>query len=346
MTPLKKLQKVLRARKMPAFLVTKPENVFYLCGFTGSNGSLFVTPAKHVLITDARYFYTAEKRGVPYHDQSKGLKGLLGRVKKVAFEEVHLSVAGLGRLKKAASGVTWQPASGLVEELRMIKRPEELTIIRKAARITDQLLTEFKKTIRVGQSEDEMEWNLLSIARKLGAEGFSFPPIITFGKENADIHHQKGNSRLKKGQPILLDMGIVYKGYITDMTRMIYLWSQAPLQRKMHDVVLAANQAAIKAVRVGKKLGDIDKVARDIIKEAGWGDYFLHSTGHGTGLEVHEAPSVSAGSKTKITPGMIFTIEPGVYIKGKGGVRIEDMVYVNEKGGVEVLTRSERGLTI
>ena len=197
-----------------------------------------------------------------------------------------------------------------------------------------------------------MEWNLLSIARKLGADGFSFPPIITFGKNTADVHHQRGQHKFRKGEKILLDFGIEYKGYCTDMTRMIYpekgkgkgqtclpAGRGQGLEQKMYSTVLEANLSAIKAIKVGKKFSAIDKAARLVIEKAGYGKYFGHATGHGIGLKVHEAPSVSELSKDVVKPGMVFTIEPGIYIDGVGGVRIEDMVYVNEKGGVEVLTK-------
>ncbi len=341
-TRIQNLQKKLRAKKLSALLVTNPYNVHYLSGFVGTNGSLLVTPKKHVLITDARYFVTAKKVRVPYHDQSKGFKSLMGRLKFVGFEEEDMTVAQLKRYKKELRGVKWKPTSGMVESLRLIKDKAEIKIIKKACEIACKSLEELEKKIKPGLSEDDLEWELLKIARKHGADGFSFPPIITFGKDTADIHHQKGDSRLKKGEMVLIDSGIVFQGYITDMTRVFFQKKPSSFEQKIYSIVLEANQKAIESIQVGMKFSELDQVARGVIEAAGYGDYFMHSTGHGTGLEVHEAPWVAKKSKETIKPGMVFTIEPGIYIERKGGVRIEDMVYVNPNGEVEVLTRCRK----
>lgn len=343
---IQNFQKHLKTKKISAFLISKPENVFYLTGFKGSNGTLLVTPNKHALITDARYFYTAKKLDLPYFDQTQGLKKLLGRYAEVAFEEVEVTVGKLKQWKKTVPGVKWKGMNGLVEGLRLIKSEEEIKIIRQAGKMAVKCLERFEKTICVGQSEDEMEWNLLQIVREMGADGFSFPPIITFGKETADIHHQKGNNRLKKGQQMLLDFGLVHKGYITDMTRMFYFAEPSKKLREIHEVVQKAHRAAIDSIEIGKLLKEVDAAARRVIEQAGYGQYFAHSTGHGTGVEVHEAPTVSTKSKEKIRANMVFTIEPGIYVEGLGGVRIEDMVWVRPDGKLEVLTEWERGVRV
>lgn len=335
---IQNLQNLIKAKNLSALLITNPFNIRYLTGFVGSNGTLLVTPKKHVLITDARYFMTAQKAGVPYHDQTKGLKTLMGRLKKIGFEEVDMTVAQLKTYKKMLPDLTWLPVSGVVESLRIIKDLSEIKLIKKAVEIACKSLNQVEKLLKPGLTEDQIEWELLKAAREFGADGFSFPPIITFGKDTADIHHQKGDNKLKKGEMVLIDSGIIYKGYITDMTRVFFQKPPTSFEQKIYTTVLEANQKAIQAVTIGKTFGEIDQVARDVIEKAGFGDYFLHSTGHGTGLEVHEAPTLKKASPTKIQPGMVFTIEPGIYIEGKGGVRIEDMVYVNEKGVVEVLT--------
>jgi len=319
-------------------LVSNPFNVRYLSGFVGTNGSYLVTPNKAVLITDARYFVTAKKAGVPYYDQSKGLKGLMGRLKSVGYEDRDMTVAKLRAYKKALPGVSFKPASGMVEDLRIVKDASEIKIIKEAVKIACKSLDQLEKKIKVGMSENDVEWELLKLARANGADDFSFPPIITFGKDTADIHSQKGSTKMKKGDMVLVDSGIIYKGYITDMTRVFFVGKPSKFEKEIYDTVLAANLVAIEAVEVGKGFAEIDAAARGVIERAGYGKYFTHSTGHGTGLEVHEAPTVSHHSKEKIAEGMVFTIEPGIYVEGKGGVRIEDMIYVNEKGKVEVLT--------
>ncbi len=344
---VKKLQKLVKDKKLSALLVSDRNNVRYLTGFVGTNGKLLVTPAKHVLITDARYFETARKAGVPYYDQSKGIKKLMGRYKTVAFEAENFTVARLQKYEKLVPGVKFKPTTGLVESLRIIKDEKEMKIIRKAVRIACKSLEEFERGVKEGVTEDELEWKLLEIFRKNGAERFSFPPIITFGKDTADIHHQKqAGNKLKKGEMLLIDSGLTYQGYITDMTRVFFQRKPTDFEQKIYTTVLAANQAAIKAVKVGMTFADLDKVARGAIEKAGFGQYFTHSLGHGTGLEVHEAPSVSAHSKEKIQPGMVFTIEPGIYVPGKGGVRIEDMVYIKPNGKAEVLTTCKRDMRV
>lgn len=230
----------------------------------------------------------------------------------------------------------------MVDTLRMIKDVDEIRIIKKACKIADECLKRLTQHIKVGVSEDELEWHLLSIARDLGADGFSFDPIICFGKNTADVHHQKEPNRFKKGEMVLIDMGITYRGYMTDMTRVFFTKPLTEKQKQIYEIVLEANEKAIASIAVGKKLSEIDCVARDVIKKAGYGDRFGHSTGHGVGLEIHEMPAVSSESDIRVQPGMVFTIEPGIYLDSFGGVRIEDMVYVNEKGRVEVLTKSPK----
>jgi len=356
MERIKTLQKELPKYGLNALLISKPHNVQYLSDFIGSNRHLFITPKKAVLITDFRYFRSAKKqlmRGIGVYDRNKGLKALMSRYEIIGFEDQFITVAGLKfitvaglkDLKKAVSGVKFRPIGDLLEKVRMIKEPSEIRIIKKAVGIMEEALKKFVKTIKIGQSEHEMEWKLLSVIRKLGAEDFSFPPIIAFGKETADVHHLKEHRRLKKGEKILIDFGVKYKGYLTDMTRVFYLnkgkgkGKGQGVEYKIYSTVLEANKAAIKSIKVGKKFSEIDKVARDVIKHAGFGEYFGHSTGHGVGLIIHELPHVGEKSNDIVEPGMVFTIEPGIYIDGVGGVRIEDMVYVNSKGKTEVLTK-------
>lgn len=339
---IKALQKSIKTKKLEALLISNPFNVRYLTGFVGTNGTLLVTPQKATLITDARYFVTAKKAGIPYFNQQEGIKKLMGKLKTVGFEERDMTVARLKAYKKALPEIKFLPTSGMVESLRIIKDENEIKIIKKAVKIACRSLDALEKKIKPGMSEADIEWELLSLARSFGADGFSFPPIITFGKDTADIHHQKEDNKLRKGDMILIDSGIIYQGYITDMTRVFFQKQPSYFEQKIYTTVLEANLEAIKAVKVGMKFSYLDKVARDVISKAGYAKYFTHSTGHGTGLEVHEAPTVSHHSKETIQPGMVFTIEPGIYVEGKGGVRIEDMIYVNAKGGVEVLTMCKK----
>jgi len=340
---IKKLQSLVKANKLSALFVSNPYNVRYLSGFFGTNGSLLVTPSKVVLITDARYFMTAKKAKLDYYDQSKGFKGIIGRLKTVGFEDDYMTVAKLKAYRKMLPKVSFKPVSGIVESLRIIKDNAEIKIIKEAVKIACKSLDKLEKKLKPGMTEDDVEWEFLKIIRGFGADDFSFPPIITFGKDTADIHHQKqSGNKLKKGDMVLIDSGIIYKGYITDMTRVFFKRKPSSFEQKIYTTVLESNQTAIKAIRPGVKFSDIDRAARLIIETAGYGEYFTHSTGHGTGLEVHESPNVSFSSKSKVERGMVFTIEPGIYVEGKGGVRIEDMVYVKSNGKVEVLTTCKK----
>lgn len=349
MKRIQKLQSELRENKLSAVLISKPQNVHYLSGFAGTNGRLLITPKKAVLITDFRYLRSARKqipKGVSIYDQKDGLKKLMGRFKVLGIEDEHMTHAHFLDYKKNLKSVRLKPISGLVERMRMIKTDDEMRIIRKAVKIAEKVLEKFVKTIKIGQSEDEMEWNMFTIVRKLGGDKFSFSPIISFGKNTADVHHQKEKNTLKKSEEILIDFGIQYQKYMTDMTRVFFTAKPTDIEQKIYSTVLEANQAAIKAIKVGRKLSEVDKAARVVIEKAGYGKYFGHATGHGVGLEVHEDPPVSEKSDIIIQPGMLFTIEPGIYIDRIGGVRIEDMAYVNEKGRVEVLTKFSKGLRV
>ncbi|MFH1012352.1 MAG: Xaa-Pro peptidase family protein [Candidatus Peregrinibacteria bacterium] len=349
MERIRKLQGVLRQKGLGAFLVTHPYNVRYLCSFAGTNGALLVTAEKAVLMTDFRYLRSARKqvpKGVSIFNQKQGISKLLGRLKVLGFEEHHMTYARVSSLKKQLPSVRLKPTGGLVEELRMIKEESEVKLIRKACRMTDECLRRLVGKIKFGVSEDELTWELLKIARELGADGFSFPPIICFGKNTADVHHVKEPNKLKRGESVLIDFGIEYKGYATDMTRVFYTRKPTSVEQKLYSTVWEANQAAIAAIAVGKKASEVDQAARDVIKKARYGRYFGHSTGHGVGLEVHEAPTVGAKGEALIAPGMVFTIEPGIYLNRLGGVRIEDMVYVNPQGKVEVLTTFPKKLII
>jgi Xaa-Pro aminopeptidase len=343
MDRIKRLQNRIVKNKFGAVLITNPANVRYLCDFVGSNGRLFVTPKRATLITDFRYLASAVRqvpKGVKIYNQKNGLAKLIGRFKKIGIEDEHLTYAMFLDMKKKFKRMRFKPVTGIVEDIRMIKSAEEMIIIRKAVKIANTAFEQFIKTIAVGQSENEMAWNLFCIARGLGAEELSFPIIMGFGGNTAEVHHTSGNRRLKNGEKILIDFGIKYKGYCTDMTRVIYTGKPTKIEYKIYSTVLNANKSAIKSIKIGKPLSEVDKTARDIIKKAGYDKYFGHSTGHGVGLEIHELPSVSEKSTTEIQSGMIITVEPGIYSdRLGGGVRIEDMVYINEKGRVEVLTK-------
>lgn len=354
MLKIKKVQEYLKKEKLSTVLITDPINIRYLSGFTGTNGWLLISLKKTVLITDFRYLISAKKqlsKNIDIYDQKLGFEKLLNKYKTIAFEESHVTVNLLKNLKKKSKKVKFIGIIDLVQRIRVIKDKNEIKIIRVGTKMADECLRRWLKTVKVGISEKELSWNLLSIARSLGAEEFSFPPIITFGKNTADVHHQQENNILKKGEHVLIDFGIKYKNYCTDMTRVFFLKKSIfsfkkvlKEEQKIYSIVLSVNKKVIQSIKLGIKFSELDKIARDVIEKAGYGKYFGHSLGHGVGLEVHELPSVSPVSNNTVKEGMVFTVEPGIYIEGVGGVRVEDMVYVGKNGKVEVLTRFNKGI--
>jgi len=335
MTRIKKIQALLSKKKVDALLILKPENVRYLSGFTGSFGKLMIFKKKAVLYTDARYALVARRqlqKEIEVRDIKKDLTHAMRKGLVMGYESHVMTVAALRDWKKRYPDVKFKALKEIVEPLRQIKDANEIKLYRKAGRMTAQCFEFFKKTVKPGQTEEEMEWNLLKIAKSLGAEEFSFPPIIAFGKDTAEVHHQRNTKPYRKGEPLMLDFGLKYKGYCTDMTRMFN-------EQKLCSILQKAQEAAIQKIKVGASLKSIDDAARTVLKKAKTEDYFTHSLGHGVGFEIHEMPSISQKSKGKIKPGMIFTIEPGIYIEGKGGARLEDMVLVDLNGRVSVITR-------
>lgn len=228
--------------------------------------------------------------------------------------------------------VTWQNGSPTVDQARLTKDHEERDLMRMASKINDLAMAELVKLLVEGVSEIEVKSQIDTIMRQLGATGTSFEPIVCFGAGAAEPHHTSDETLLKQGDGILIDMGCVYKGYASDMTRSFVLGHASSEYEQVHEAVLRANLAAISVVKPGTKLSDVDKAARQVLEEAGFGDYFIHRTGHGIGINVHEYPDVSGQSDQVCQPGMVFSIEPGAYLKNTLGVRIEDLVLVTETG--------------
>jgi Xaa-Pro aminopeptidase len=326
-----------------ALLVTHLPNVQYLCGFTGSNAALLVGDGKPVLFTDGRYTQQAREesvgarvvisKGALLADAAKNLR----KFKTLAFEAEHISAATLAGFRKLLpSGLRLRPASGLVEQLRMIKEPAELGRIRTAVQTASSFFQPLLAYIRAGVAETAVAAELEYAARRAGAEGMSFETIVASGPRSALPHGRASAAPVADGF-VILDYGIRISGYCSDMTRTVYVGRADQRARGLYDAVLQAQQAAVAAVRPGVAVGDVDSTARKVLERAKLARYFTHSTGHGVGLEIHEAPRVAQKQKDVLQPGMVVTIEPGIYIPGEGGVRIEDMVVVTATGS-EVLT--------
>ena len=350
----KKLRVHLAATRFDALLVSHLLNIRYLCGFTGSAGFLLVGETGSVFFTDVRYATQSrdEVKGAKVIIARKAVLNALGewlraRGKKsrkwtIGIEGEHLTVAEKKRFKDLLpSHVGLRNASTLVESARMVKDGEELDLIRASvqlgAAVFDRALEVLKPGVREVDVAAEMEY----AARQAGAEEMSFPTIVASGARSALPHGRATQQVIAGGGFVVCDFGVILGGYCSDQTRTVWAGPVREDARQAYEAVREAQAAAIAAVCPGASVGEVDAAARKVLRNAGLGRYFTHSTGHGVGLEIHEAPRVAAGQKEVLKPGMVITIEPGVYFPGKWGVRIEDMVAVNERG-CEVLTPTSK----
>ncbi|MBI4233508.1 MAG: aminopeptidase P family protein [Chloroflexi bacterium] len=352
---MKRLRTKLREKELDALLVSTPENRRYLSGFTGSAGYLLITQEAAILATDFRYVEQGGQQAPAFRlvrigsgfDWFPKLVGELG-VHKAGFESQDLTVATYKALTEAlkeasaSSGVSLLATASIVELLRAVKEPEELALISRAVAIADEAFEEVAPTIRVGESEQAVAWRLEKAMRERGAEALSFETIVATGPNAALPHHRPSEQPIGAGEPVVIDMGARYRGYCSDMTRTLCLGGGDERFRAVYDTVLGAQLTAIAAVQGGMTSGEADGIARSIIEKAGYGDNFGHGLGHGIGLAVHEHPRVGPNAQAVLEDGMVFTIEPGIYLPGWGGVRIEDTV-VLEGGRVRSLSRAFKG---
>jgi Xaa-Pro aminopeptidase len=354
----RRLQNTLSAHRLDALLVSHLPNVLYLCGFTGSAGVLLITPAASVFFTDGRYSAQAraEVKGAkiviagkaPLATAAERLahrrSGRGAQTVRVGIEGEHLAVAARSRLARIlGAGFRLRQAPPLVEQARMIKDGDELACIRSAVILGASLFDRALEIIRPGVRETEVAAEMEYAARKAGAQEMSFSTIIASGKRSALPHGRASQAAIPAQGFVVCDFGVILSRYCSDMTRTLYVGRPSAEARGLYLAVKQAQQAAVDAVRPGIGVGEIDQAARKSLQKSGLAKYFTHSTGHGVGLEIHEAPRVAAGQGEILQPGMVITIEPGVYVPGKWGVRIEDMVVVTERG-CEVLTPTSKDL--
>ena len=339
----------MNADCLGALLVTKRENVQYRTGFTGSAGAVLVASGRPLLVTDFRYKLQAHRETsatavvIQKTDFPAAIREAAGRagVATLWFDESSLTLEGLKKLRK--QGLTLKGHRDLVSELRKLKDKQELANIRKAISRAEESFRELKRYIRPGARERDLALMLEMLMREKGARKAAFDTIVASGRNGAMPHAAVTDRRIKKGDLVTIDFGAEADGYFCDITRTICVGRPTVRQREIHALVLNAQSAAIQSVRPGVTCKAVDAAARDAIKKAGQGSNFGHGTGHGIGLMVHEGPSISPLSRDRVEQNMLFTVEPGVYIPGWGGVRIEDMVLVAEKG-VKVLTTLPREL--
>lgn len=347
------LRSLIQEQEIDGMLISDAHNRRYLSGFIGSAGYLFITETDAVLMTDSRY---TEQAG----DQATGfevsqIKGRLSEwfptlladldVKKLGFESDNLTVAGLKLFEDAIDEtdveVSLEPKSGDAAKIRAIKDEGEIELLQKAIDIGDAAFEETAAKLTAGMTEKEAAWEFEKAIRERGAECLSFDTIVANGPNAARPHHQTGDSELQEGQTIVFDCGATYQGYCSDLTRTFVLGEADDEVARIYNIVLEAQETAIENVTSGITGSDADAIARKIIDEAGYADNFGHSLGHGLGLEVHEDPNVGPRGTTVLEDGMPFTIEPGIYIPGWGGVRIEDVV-VLENGRARVLSHAKK----
>ena len=342
-------------------MVTHLPNVRYLCGFTGSTGLLLVTGTRSVFFTDGRYTDQARAevqagriviaRKGPMVAAAEWLSANVkpGRAApasraKIGIDGEHLTLAARSRLAKLLpSGIRLWEAPPLVEQARMVKDRQEIECIRSAVLLGASLFDRALETIRPGILESSVAAEMEYAARSAGAEAMSFETIIASGKRSALPHGRASRTVIPAQGFVVCDFGVILSGYCSDMTRTVYVGRASAGARKVYQAVKQAQQAGVDAVRPGISVGDVDRAARKSLQKSGLAKYFTHSTGHGVGLEIHEPPRLAVGQTEILRPGMVITIEPGVYIPGKWGIRIEDMLVVTEQG-CEVLTPTSKEL--
>jgi Xaa-Pro aminopeptidase len=332
--------------EIDAVLITNSNNTRWLSGFSGSAGILLVSEEKALLGTDSRYWEQAEEQAPGFElfkfegSRDAALLEFINQIDEaqIGFEADHLTVGRFDKLT-SVTGVTWTKIENVLSQFRQMKDDREIAAIHAAAMITDTAMSKVNSLARPGMTERELAWKLEKIMKEDGATGLAFPVIVASGGNSARPHHEPGDRPLAKGDPIIIDMGAKLDGYCSDMTRSFYLGNNSDEQfKKIYDTVLQAQHNALQNMRGGMTGKEIDILARDIISNAGYGEEFGHSLGHGLGMEVHERPNLSPLAEDMIIEaGVVVTVEPGIYISGWGGVRIEDLVQVTEDG-VNVLS--------
>ncbi len=347
-----RLLEALAELRCDAAVVSHLPNVRYLTGFTGSNGILFLSAERTVLFTDPRYELQAGEecdcrvRIVRGPTWDGVWRHAAGRRWRIALEAEHMSHAvWTETARRLGRNAPLKPLGGAVERLRKVKSPEEIGAIRASAKLCAAAFLQASRRFRAGMTENDAAAEIEYRMRKLGAEGAAFETIVAAGERAALPHARPGAARLEAGKPVLVDMGANLAGYMSDMTRVAHFGPPSREFARLYDAVLEAQQAALQVARAGVSASRVDKAARMALKARGLDRYFTHSTGHGVGLEIHEGPRLGAKSEDALEAGMVVTVEPGIYLSGKAGVRIEDTVLVT-RTGAEILTSVSKGLLV
>ncbi len=337
--------------ELDALLVTHLPNIRYLSGFTGSAGVLVAAGKNSILFTDGRYRQQAKdeaRNSKVAISNSSALQAAAQwiadhQLRVIGIEAEHMTVSMRSALRRMLpAGTRLRETRNEIESIRMVKDEEELKRIREAARLGSSLVDTALQAVRPGVSEIEVAGEMEYDARQKGAEAMSFETIVASGARSALPHGRASAARIGRGF-VVLDFGVILAGYCSDKTRTVYVGKPTARDRQMYEAVREAQQAAIDTVRAGIAAGEVDSAARSVLRRAKLDKHFTHSTGHGVGLEIHEPPRIGSNQTEPLRAGMVITIEPGVYVAGEGGVRIEDMVIVTEQG-CEVLWPATKGL--
>ncbi|PAE16791.1 Xaa-Pro dipeptidase [Virgibacillus sp. 7505] len=350
MEKLEKLRALMEKKNLDAFIVTSAQNRRYISGFTGSAGLLIITKSKQLFLTDFRYIEQATEQAPDFeiieHKQSiiqeAAAQLLKEGAQQAGFEHEDVTFALYQQFQNAVHA-DLIPASGLIEELRLIKSEAELAIMKTAAEIADAAYTHILTFVKPGMKEIEVSNELEFFMRKQGATQSSFDTIVASGYRSALPHGVASDKEIQKGELVTLDYGALYNGYCSDITRTFAVGEISDKLREIYDIVLEANLRGVAGVKPGITGKEADALTRDYISEKGYGQYFGHSTGHGLGMDVHESPALSFRSDTVLKPGMVVTVEPGIYIPEVGGCRIEDDLVLTADGS-ERLTFSTKDL--
>ena len=349
----KNAQKIMDSSRLDGIFFSSLENIRYLCGFTGSDGALVLTQRESLFLTDSRYWTQAEEEVkdsqiIHYKKKMEGIASLLLDLKlnHIGFESTSLLSQPINSFWKGWLNVTTSfRLRTRLKNLRAVKDAQELALIRRAIDISSNAFLSLLKILKEGVLEREVALEMEFFMKRNGADAIGFDIIIASGKRSALPHGRASAKRIEKGDFILIDFGSGFQGYHSDQTRTVVCGNPSLEQQKIYRIVKEAHDRAIEKIRPGIPIGEVDRAAREYIRNQGYGEYFGHGTGHGIGLVVHEDPVVNSENKGLLQEGMVFTIEPGIYIPNWGGVRIEDMVFVTPQGA-EVLTYLPRELNV
>lgn len=348
-----KLREKLQQDGLSAMLIGSPINRRYLSGFTGSAGYVLITLNESYLLTDFRYMTQAPQQALGFKVVEHGTK-VMETVKELltseditslGFEQDHVTYGVYTTYSEQLSPIQLVATSGLVEQLRMIKDAEELQVMQRAADLADKTFSHVLNILKPGKTEREIDLEMEMFMRKHGATASSFDTIVASGERSALPHGVASERVIQGNEFVTFDFGALLDGYCSDLTRTVALGSPDPKLKEIYNIVLEAQLHALEHIKPGMTGHEADALARDIIDRYGYGEYFGHSTGHGLGMEVHESPRLSKLSDDVLKPGMVVTVEPGIYLPGLGGVRIEDDIVITETG-IQILTSSSKDYTV